>query len=428
MIERLERGTGTARTGGASTVASRTEARLPQDQVGEGVRATPGAGQQERLREMSRTPTVEVQGRYPSSQWAWIERLHDTRAGYKQQNFLPVQEHRDPDLVRAFGTRTPNSSDVLLHFAGDPPAGAPRRPYPILLIHGATKDGNYWSEPHDGMPGGLAEELRQAGFHVYALTFAHNQDSNFLQQPQVANCLSRIQALEGGRKVVALGHSKGGVPLRMHVSDVHAEGMPGYGNEVRRALLVAHPGAGIDYAFRHPSANVVLCTNDRINAPMSWNRVYYGIFPVDRSDRHIDGTGKDFFPGQREILGRLDRTHPLPFDLWDPAHITYYGGHSLAGDSTGIEHAMDRGGRLIERLQQTPIKVDVALLAGSRADIPNILNEENGASDGLLFVDSARSVPKGTRVVADDVMPLNHKEVTYAPAAVEWIKREAGKP
>jgi hypothetical protein len=364
--------------------------------------------------------------RIPSVRGGWIECLRHADPHFPQRNFHPRQVQRDPEVVAAFGSATPSSDRVLLHYAGDPPPGAPRRSTPVILVHGAGKAGTFfWDPREDGSGRGLAQHLRQQGFQVFAVTFAHNQDDNYLQAEQLAHAIERVKTLTGARRVDLVAHSKGGVPARMYVSGFRQDWMTPYRGDVRRVVFVAAPLGGIDYSFRHPDANLALCSNSddpRLNAPMSWDSV--GVGPGQRDTRALgfSAEGPDFWPGQRQLLARLDHRYPLS-PLEQDWYTTYYGGRGFVSTSRGIDHFIRESGHFMERLQATPIhpQVEVALLAGNRPDVPGILNEYTGPSDGVVFLESALAAPPGARVVEERILPLHHKALIGEPAAQQVI-------
>ncbi|MBI3925521.1 MAG: alpha/beta fold hydrolase [Armatimonadetes bacterium] len=358
--------------------------------------------------------------------WALTEHLRDDNPNFVQRNFHPRQTHRNPAIVAAFGSATPHSGEVLLHYAGDPPPGVPRREVPVILVHGATKNANFWWDPHeDGSERGFAQHLRDRGFQVYAVTFAHSQDDNFLWAQQVANAIDRVKEKTGADKVDLVGHSKGGVPVRMYVSDVREPWMTPYRRDVRRVLLAAAPNGGIDFSFRHPVANYALVRetdNPRLNAPTSWERALLWGRYQDVSELGFGSSGPDYFPGQRQLLARWDGRYSLT-PLEPDWFTTYHGGQGIVSSSRGIARYIEEGGNLIERLGRTPIHpdVEVAVLAGNQPNVPGILNEYTGPSDGLLFVESALKLPEESRVVAEAVLPLHHKALISEPEGQAWM-------
>ena len=374
-------------------------------------------------------PTYRVLERHQSERWEFTERLHDDDDQFIQRDFHPRQTIRDPELVKQFGSKTPHSGDVLLHFAGKPPEGVEKKPYPVLLVHGASKNGQFWTDPdEDGKTDdSLPERLRKDGFEVFAVSFANSQDDNFIWSEQIANAADRVKELTGSDKLDLVAHSKGGIPSRMYASNVHDEenGTP-YQDDIRRLLLVGAPNGGIDYSFRHPSANYILASsssNPHLNAPVTWESMLSWGRMKDTEDISFSSDGKDYWPGQRQILGRWDEQYSLN-PLEPDWYTTYHGGRGFVSDSEGIDHYIEQGGNLIERLQETPVDpgVEVALLAGDAANIPGIANETAGPSDGLLFVESALSMSEGTKVVARDVKHLHHKALISEPEGQNWIQ------
>ena len=375
---------------------------------------------------------ADVVKRVPFSLGAWTELLHDSDPHLKQQNFHPRAVHRNPEIVSAFGTATPPSSDVLLHYAGDPPPGVEKKPVPVLLVHGANKNGTFWWDPHENEKGkGLPQYLRDQGYQVYAVSFAHNQDDNFFWSQGIADSIDRIKNLTGSSQVDLMGHSKGGAAVRTYCSDFREEWMTPYQGDVRKLFLLAAPNGGIDVSFRHSLSNYALYSggdNPHLNAPMSWDKIMaYGSM-MDTHNVGFSKDGPDYWPGQRQLLARWDQKYPLP--IMEPDwYTTYYGGRGFMSESRGMEHYMHEGGDYMERLQASPIDpgIQVAVLAGNAPDIPGIVNEFTGPSDGLLFVESALQIPDSAPVVAESVMPFNHKSIVGEEKAYRWIENVLSK-
>jgi triacylglycerol lipase len=370
--------------------------------------------------------TTLVLHRTRSARWEWIELLRDSHPHMAQQSFHARGLHRSRDIVESFGIDAPPSSDALLHYAGDPPLRSEWQAVPILLVHGANANADFWLDPMgNGSGRSLPQFLRSQGFQVYAVTFAHSQDDNYLWAQQVANAVRRIRQITGSSKVDLLGHSKGGVPVRCYASDFREPWMTPYQGDVRRLILMAAPNGGIDFSFRHPVSNYALHeggSSHLLNAPMSWDGIIrYGIM----QDCRAMGPGKDgpdYWPGQRQLLARWDDRYPLPILDLD-VKSTYEGGRGLVSESRGIDHFIEEGGDFMRKLDCTPIdsNVEVIVLAGNKPDIPGILNENTGPSDGLLFVESALAVPEGTQVVAQDVMPFNHMNIISSERPQSWL-------
>ena len=379
-------------------------------------------------------PVYDVVKTVPSETWESTSLIRDRDEIFKQQTFSPRTHQQNPEVIEAFGSETPHSGDALLHYAGHIPAGVEKKETPVLLVHGATKDGNFWWDPsEDGKNEGLAQKLRDSGHETYAVTFAHNQDDNFLWAEQIANSVAEIKKRTGSEKVDIVAHSKGGVPTRMYVSDVRKEGVEAtpYQNDVRRFVLVGAPNGGIDTSFRHPSSNYALLMSTdshKLNAPVSWeSAILYGL-PRDVSDKGFSSKGPDYFPGQRQLLADLSDDHPLT-PLEPDWYTTYHGGQGFVSRSKGIQHYIEEGGNVIERLQDNPIprSIEVAVVAGNKANIPGIINEYTGPSDGLLFVSSALDLPEETNVIARDVLPLHHKALISDAKGQDWIAQALDK-
>lgn len=375
----------------------------------------------------SQAPVFEIAQSLPSEKWDNTELIRDRDELFSQRNFHPRSKQHNAEVISAFGTDTPHSGDALLHYAGDPkPTG--QAEVPVLLVHGANKDGYFfWDPSEDGADKGLAQRLKEEGKPTFSLTFAHNQDDNFVWAEQIANAVARIKERTGSEKVDLVAHSKGGVAARIYTSDVRKDGVEStpYQNDVRRLVLAGSPNKGVDYVFRHPTANFALLQesdNKMLNAPTSWEK--QGVFPFfrDVSEQGFSADGPDYYPGQRQLLADLSEEHGLAVTEQDWA-TTYYGGTGLMSKSKGIQHYIDQGGNLIEKLNDNPPNpdVEVAVLAGNRANIPGILNEYTGPSDGLVFVSSALEMPEGTNIVAQDVLPLHHKALISDESGQDWI-------
>ncbi len=369
---------------------------------------------------------VQVVQRTPSRHGGWIELLRDKNPNLIQRNFHPRTTQRSPEVIAAFGTDKPHSGDALLHYAGDPPPGVAVKPTPVLLVHGASKSAEFWWDPkEDGSNQGLPQLLREQGFQVYAVSFAHNQDDQFFWAQQIANASERIRTLTGAPQIDLVGHSKGGQAARMYGSGVAHDWMARSQGDVRRLVLVAAPNGGIDTMFRHPSANYVLygdSDSPRLNAPMSWERMVAWGSMRDTSAMGFSSEGPDHWPGQRQMLARWAHRFPVPMSEPD-WHTTYEGGQGFVSYSKGIDHYIQEGGNLVERLHKTPILpgIQVAVLAGDKADIQGIVNERGGPSDGLLYLESALKMPRGTELIAQSVLHLNHKSLVSDRQGQQWI-------
>jgi len=343
--------------------------------------------------------------RQPQADGGWIEHWKDGNPHFLQRRFLSSQRWQNPAVVSAFASDAPHSGSFLLHYAGDPPQ--PDRPVPVLLVPGAKVDATFYS--------GLAQHLRKLGFRVYALTFAHNQDDNFVQAQHVANGLSRVRALTGAAQVDLVGHSKGSIVATLYCSPGFRQPwMSAYAGDVRRLLLVGGPNGGLDYFHRHPFQD-----QGASNWPMVWE-TYKG------ADCQPYGFGMDgYWPGQTQLVSPWDQRFPVPAQ----DRLSYYGGTSPEIRAAGIEAARQAGDCFIEKLRAQPLApgVQVGLLAGNQADVPGFGNETAGPSDGIILVESALLAPKAAKVVMSEELPCNHLELVLGSLArqriVEFLSR-----
>lgn len=387
----------------------------------------PGAaGVAAQVQQTPSPPRYVVTKTITARKWERIERLSSTYEGFPIEHSRPNGRQTDPEIVAAFGTATPPSHDVLLHFAPgwDRSAGTP-----VLLVHGVIHEAtSSWIEPHGQE--GLARTLANDGFRVFALTYAHRHGDNLLRAEQIANALHRVRAVTGVRQVDVVAHSQGTVAVRALASGVRLPWMTPYRQDIRRLVMVAGPHLGLDYTFRHPLVNLGLYPekDDPLrNAPMSWSRMLVPGRWVDTSEQTLYTDAGNYFPGQAQILYRWDRVYPLPTTEPD-WYTTYYGGQGFTSYSSGIDRAIAQGGHFIEELRRHPLdrSLELAVLAGDRPTLTTAFNETSGPSDGLVFVKSATATDDmtagGARLLAKEVLPLNHMELIYAPQAKAWIR------
>ena len=410
---------------------------------------------------------------------------------FEHEAFLPETEWRAgaQDVTGArlvadcFGVGDPHSRDVLVHHY--PPAPlTPPRVRPVLLVPGAG-DNALRSLSF------LAVTLSRAGFHAYALTFAHRHGDNFQQAEHVANALGVISAAHPGVRVDVVAYSKGGLAARIYASNAPGIEWPHAGYEahstryrgdIGRLVLLGAANAGVDTIFRWPTANLLSVGATPPDAPTSWTRYWGGGVPVDLTARNISAA--DHFPGQSQLIADLRGLHTLPggnaaFGLYgnQPDYLTtYVGGLGFVSESLGIEHAIDAGLRTMEVVQRNGVdpSVELYLVAGGNPissvgslgdglyqawwgdadatarrqawealvaaalddlfpwwseafadDLPRLfagtafLGEVSGASDGLVFVDSALDesgvTSAGARVIESHLFTgLNHAELVAA--------------
>lgn len=363
---------------------------------------------------------LKVIDRAPSRRWSQIELLWDSRPGYSWHPRHPSGNIQDPELSRLFVSQAPPPNLIALHDAGRPlrPLDAP----PILLVPGATETGHYFLEPcADGRPG-LPQFLKAAGRRVFAVTFSHPQDDNFQQAEQLANALDRVKDLTGSPKVDMVAHSKGGIAARILASGLRQPWMRPYEELLRRLVLVGVPNGGVDFFFRYPQFNRTLLSElgEILNWPSPWHQVRNEEGEWESIEER--SYGSDYWPGQRQLLGRWDHRFPLPKTGPD-WESTYHGGEGEESQSHGLDHYIELGDNLIERLRQTPpcSTLEVALVAGTSPTMPAFLNDTSGPSDGIVFVESALDLPAGALSVMRKKLPLHHRDLVCAEPALEFI-------
>lgn len=351
-----------------------------------------------------------------SNRWDSVELLWDSRRGYRWFPQHPCGRIHDRELRALFGSEYPPPNLVALHDAG------PGEGVPVLLVPGATRTAHYFLDPCEDGRSGLPQYLKAAGKRVFALSFSHSQDDNFQQAAQIGNAIARIRELTGSARVDVVAHSKGGIPARICASRLKPEWSGVYDGGMRRLLLVGVPNGGVDYFFRFPQVNRFLLKDEDsplLNWPTTWERMLGPQGWVDLGQRSY---GAPFWPGQRQLLARWDREYPLPEEGPD-WETTYFGGEGEVSGSPGIDHYLKQGENMIDLLRHTPVdaSVEVFLLAGDSPTMPNFINDLSGPGDGIIYLESALEIPRGTTVSARQTLPLHHKELICAPEALRWI-------
>ncbi|GAA2998663.1 hypothetical protein GCM10020229_08830 [Kitasatospora albolonga] len=370
----------------------------------------------------------------PGNGWAKVERWYDTTTGFRAEQF-PADGRGDQDGARVSyfgGVKRPSSARFLLYSAAGWDTGAKSA---VLLVHGANDNADRaWANPAEsGNCGaascpstGLAQQLAAAGHRVFAIGFAHKHGDNLMQAQAVGDAVAVIRDRLGVGQVDLVAWSKGEVAARSWASSVRPSWGRAYPGDVRRLVTLGGPNGGLDYVYAHGwsfSLATWPACGGTANAPSPhlWMTCYgtytsqpcLGVLPVN---------GSDCFPGQRQLLARWDGRYgvdQLTQDWW----TTYYGGQGYYTAGQGIQAAIDAGS-LIAPLQAagTPAAVPAYLLAGGSADLPGLLNENRGPSDGIVLTASAldttgiRTVG-GTRLLTD----LNHLELGWAPAAAAQV-------
>lgn len=369
----------------------------------------------------------EVESKY----WDKIELIRANDNTINPEKIHNRGRQRDPEIVKAFGTDTPSSTDFCLHDAGKPKELKYKTP--ILLIHGAnTVATRSWADPEgDGKKTGLMQYLKNRGFRVFAITFANKHGDSFIWAAHAARAVERIKEITGENKVDTLGHSKGGFTLRLLVSNIYKDTNP-FKKNIRKAIFVAAPHRGIDYSFRHPVINWGLYEDDDNPvkyAPMSWETMLWKGQWVDSKEMSLSG---DYFPGQLQMIGKFDKIHPLS-TLEQDWYTTYYGGKGFVSTSKGIDYFIQKGGNVVEKMKKSPVdpSVKFANLVGNMPNLPGILNEMTGPSDGVVFVSSTKAsedmTKSGATLLEEKVLPLNHLDLVSNTRAMDWIANQLAK-
>ncbi|MGW3074405.1 MULTISPECIES: esterase/lipase family protein [unclassified Kitasatospora] len=378
--------------------------------------------------------TLEATFPTPGNGWAKVERYLDTTPGFGAEQF-PSDGRGDQDGARRtyFGTARPSSARFLLYSAAGWDTGS--QATPVLLVHGANDNADRaWANPGEsGTCGaascpstGLAQYLAGNGRRVFAIGFAHKHGDNLLQAQAVGDAVALIRSRLGVPQVDVVAWSKGEVAARAYVSSVKPSWGRAYAGDVRRLITLGGPHGGLDYVYAH-GWDFDLVTwpacGGTANAPSP--HLYmtcYGTYTAQPCLGVLPSGGYDCYPGQRQLLARWDGTYGVDTtaqDWW----TTYYGGQGFYTSGQGIQAAIDAGS-LIAPLRQAgiPASVRTYLLAGGSADIPGVLNEGRGPSDGLVFTASALDTTGiatvgGTRLLTG----LNHLKLAWAPDAASQV-------
>jgi triacylglycerol lipase len=363
--------------------------------------------------------SYEVLNRYHDSKyWGWTERLRGHQDLLTQEKFIPENEHKDEEIIRHFGSARPASYDILLHYL---PASHKLHHIPVLLVHGAGHHANRsWCESVN-QEKGLIHSLSSSGRDVFALTFAHSHGDNWQQAVQLSNAMQRIQEVLHTEKIDLIAHSKGGVPVWIYLAGLCSQWNTPYQGEVGRYMMLGTPNRGLDFPFRHVTANWSVIQMG-INAPIACDSLmYYGKY-VDTTERSVYGDG-GAFPGSCQLLYRWDDLYPVRMQ----SETQYFGGQNFFLHSRGIDAAIREGDHLMEKLLQSPIdeQIEVHILAGNQPYFKGIRGEQDAESDGLVFVESVHFTkgiaPLAEQVKRKDILPLNHLDLLYHPDAHQWV-------
>ena len=383
------------------------------------------------------SPTMTVEQTYTNSNitkyWEKVERIRLNESNIGQETFITDNQQSASNIITEFGNdATPDSQLFLLHYADGWDTNT--NPYPVLLVHGAGTTGDYFADPEgDGSITGLEQALSSDGYKVFAITFAHPHGDNYIQREILAAAIQRIKDVTGATQVDVIAHSKGNMSARMYVSNVKKSWGTAYRQDVRRYIQLGAPNGGIDYTFRNTwAAWGIMATGAFGCVPFTgmtiyglWcNTAYHSIYNASE--------GGGAYPGQAQMLARWDGTYALGATEQD-WYTCYYGGRGFYSYSYGINRAITEGGNLISILQQNPVdsSVQIATLAGNQNVIDGVVMENDGPSDGIVFVASATMTSPmtagGATLLDCSTMSLNHVELTYDPAAISWVETQLSR-
>lgn len=377
-------------------------------------------------------PVRVLEGRR-AAPWQRIECRVDRNAHFQQEKFLSTTSHKrdpgEPDhhIAGAFGTPEPHSKKFLLHYG--PGWSDAERSTPILLVHGAGSNAtaSFGKEYLNGNKG-LLFHLAEAGHPVFGITFPNPQGNLYYQTEHLANAISIIKRKTGAEEVDVLGHSSGGLSIRMYLTGMKKSWGTSYRRDIRRVIFAGTPHLGIDFVFRHPLAFVQF-REEGVPSPWDW-----WIQEGDLTDKNVFSGA---FPLQLQMLNDLDALDLYPLKSVEPDwYTTYYGGQGFVSRSRGIFQGMKAGGNHMDKLMKQEFSGDarVYVLAGTDpfmkyrdedGEIQKQRGEYQGTSDGIVFLKSARAVEHlrklGANIAGGKTMDINHVELIFGDQAIRWI-------
>ncbi|MCA9490994.1 MAG: hypothetical protein KC621_13790 [Myxococcales bacterium] len=426
--------------------------------------------------------------------WSRIDRYDDPdRTLFQQEDYSELFRWKDteftPHMLTLFDDAEPSSSTFLLHYGVNEATASGT---PVLFVHGAGDNASRSTfqlrlefeaagRPFYAItfPHAHGDVFRQAEAVANAIAVIRERTG----APQV----DLIAHSKGGPAIATYASN---TPDADWNNAAYEAVGTNYRGDVRKMLFVASPLDGIDTAFRWPASNYLGFMPEFAAAPVSW-KYHYPMGSVnwwvsnDLTYQDFMPGGGDPFPGQRQLLKRQD--HPLPgtmpwlggYSLQQDWYTTYEGGFGLTSYSDGIDDAIEAGGSFIDTLaaQGVDPNVQIYVLAGNNPMMPSgdpafediwdglaspsmwqllmdsidtwvtemdatpaeveglsngklILGEVSGASDGLLFVDSALAVQnltaRGATVVQTRVAALSHTELMIASDTMGAIMHSLG--
>jgi hypothetical protein len=387
--------------------------------------------------------------------WEKIERHRDYHPRFPKEPFHPKLHQMYPQIVKAFGTDVPHSSQFLLHLA--PGWQNAKHDRPVLLIHGANDDATRrYARPlstadkeHLTTPG-LMQHLVKQGLAVFAVSFSHYHGDNILQGEHVGNAITRIKQLMGKQddanfKVDLVTFSKGAMAARCYVQSAshyyQKQWLTQFRDDVRTVVFQCGPIGGLDMMYRYYLYNLTNMTND-VPAPLGAESIVLYGFSRDTGINHILS---GYWPGQTQMIydqrelgigyGALSMTMDMNMTMVKLRD----GGSTMWLKSKGLDAARKAGGDMIAVLNERgfPENVTASLLAG---DFPILYNEMHpewkipaGAeltapSDGLVYKNSALYKEgieaRGAKVVDTKVLNLNHIDLSRDERAYKFVTKQ----
>lgn len=401
--------------------------------------------------------------------WVRAEAYRDRHPGFVMEKILPVTKYKNPQVLQSFPESLYegdgcDSSLMLLLYGPDWDSS---HKTPILLVHGAGDDAfRVWTHPYtfetpEYIPPdkeGFMQKFVRAGYPVFAVNFSHNHGCNYLQAEQIHNAVQVIRQRTGANKVHLVAHSKGNCSASIYLCggrEVYPEKygfLSPFENDVDIYVQIAPANKGNDVVFRYYAGNMTIVGNNT-SAPVCFYRALaYGCWrDFYREDIYQANPGEDvgnYFPGQCQgaynlVADGLNFSFYsyTPFDLNLTMNACYYGGQSMFVAGYGIEHAIEEGGRTIERINKRGLDPSVRLVS-MYGTYPVLQEIELGfikipvgvpdyPSDGVIYVHSARYIAgllsRGAILLAQGEFKKNHVTLALHDDAFQWIEEQMRK-
>jgi triacylglycerol esterase/lipase EstA (alpha/beta hydrolase family) len=128
-------------------------------------------------------------------------------------------------MVIAYSQQSSTSGSAIIGSA------SPKKPLPLLLIHGYLSDAAVWNKWQD--------LLKKDGIPAFPITFRQSDDkcgSAAAHAKELSEKIGEIKSQTGQNQVKIVGHSKGGLDARVYL----ANGTP----DVANLIMIGTPNAG----------------------------------------------------------------------------------------------------------------------------------------------------------------------------------------